>query len=255
MLSRVISRPLVNAIRANARPRVVAPFTRTFTGSSTGFQLNNNNNNNNVQRNQPRQSKQLKPKATVQKRAPFWEANALVDGEFKKLSSSDYKGKFLIMLFYPADFTFVCPTEILAFSDRIEEFRKLGAEVVGISVDNVHSHLAWTNVPRKQGGLGSVNIPLVSDINKEIARDYNVLIPKEGIALRGLFVIDPKGVLRVAHIHDLPIGRSVDETLRVVEAIKFTDEHGEVCPANWKKGDKTIKPDPKGSLEYFNSAN
>ncbi|KAG1055444.1 hypothetical protein G6F35_015931 [Rhizopus arrhizus] len=114
---------------------------------------------------------------------------------------------------------------------------------------------AWTNVPRKQGGLGSINIPLVSDIKKEISTDYNVLIPEEGLALRGLFVIDPKGTLRIANIHDLPIGRSVDETLRVIEAIKFTDEHGEVCPANWTKGEKTIKPDPKGSLEYFGSAN
>ncbi|KAF7731417.1 thioredoxin peroxidase Tpx1 [Apophysomyces ossiformis] len=193
--------------------------------------------------------------ATIQKSAPQWTAQALVNGEITDVSLTDYKGKFLVMLFYPADFTFVCPTEILAFSDRVEEFHKLGAEVVGISVDTVHSHLAWTNVPRKQGGLGNVNIPLVSDIKKEIATRYNVLIPDAGLALRGLFVIDPLGVLRVAHIHDLPIGRSVDETLRVIEAIKFTDEHGEVCPANWRKGDKTIKPNAKESLEYFNAVN
>ncbi|KAI9010920.1 thioredoxin-like protein [Phycomyces nitens] len=193
--------------------------------------------------------------ATVQHAAPQWTGDAVVDGEFKQLSLADYKGKFAVLVFYPADFTFVCPTELLAYSDRIEEFRALGAEVVGISVDNVHSHLAWTNVPRKQGGLGAIQIPLVSDIKKDISADYNVLIPEAGIALRGLFVIDPKGTLRVAHVHDLPIGRSVDETLRIIEAIKFTDEHGEVCPANWKKGDKTIKPNPKGSQEYFESVN
>ncbi|KAI9318578.1 thioredoxin-like protein [Dichotomocladium elegans] len=193
--------------------------------------------------------------ATIQCPAPQWTADAVVDGAFKTLSLSDYKGKFLVMVFYPADFTFVCPTELLAFSDRIDEFRKLGAEVVGISVDNVHSHLAWTNVPRKQGGLGQIQIPLVSDLKKEISMDYNVLIPDAGLALRGLFIIDPKQTLRVAHIHDLPIGRSVDETLRVIEAIQFSDEHGEVCPANWKKGDKTIKPNPKDSQEYFNAVN
>ncbi|KAG0175195.1 Peroxiredoxin-1 [Apophysomyces sp. BC1034] len=193
--------------------------------------------------------------ATVQKSAPHWTAQALVNGEITDVSLTDFKGKFLVMLFYPADFTFVCPTELLAFSDRIADFRKLGAEVVGISVDTVHSHLAWTNVPRKQGGIGAIDIPLVSDIKKEISTRYNVLIPDAGLALRGLFVIDPLGVLRIANIHDLPIGRSVDETLRVIEAIKFTDEHGEVCPANWHKGDKTIKPNAKESQEYFNAVN
>ncbi|KAI8393471.1 thioredoxin-like protein [Radiomyces spectabilis] len=196
-----------------------------------------------------------RPRATIQHAAPQWTADALVQGEFKKLSLADYKNKFVVMVFYPADFTFVCPTELLAFSDRIDEFRALGAEVVGISVDNVHSHLAWTNLPRNKGGLGDIQIPLISDIKKEIATDYNVLIPDAGLALRGLFVIDPKGTLRVAHIHDLPIGRSVDETLRVIEAIKFTDEHGEVCPANWRKGDKTIKANPKDSQAYFEAVN
>ncbi|KAI8969325.1 thiol peroxiredoxin, partial [Mycotypha africana] len=188
--------------------------------------------------------------------APTWKAPALVNGEIKDLSSADYNGKFLVLLFYPADFTFVCPTEIIAFSDRIDEFRKLGAEVVGVSVDNVHSHLAWTNLPRKQGGLGSINIPLVvSDIKRQLATSYNVLTPDRTVALRGLFVIDPKGKLRISTIHDLPIGRSVDETLRVIEAIQFTDKYGEVCPANWKSGEKAIKPDAVGSQEYFNAAN
>ncbi|KAL1925470.1 uncharacterized protein VTP21DRAFT_353 [Calcarisporiella thermophila] len=189
--------------------------------------------------------------AQVQHPAPYWKAKAVVDGEFKVINLNDYKGKFLVMLFYPADFTFVCPTELIAFNDRLEEFKKLNCEVVGISVDNEHSHLAWINTPRKQGGLGKINYPLVSDLTKSISQDYGVLIPESGLALRGLFVIDPKQVVRVMHIHDLPIGRSVDETLRVIEAITFTDKHGEVCPANWKKGDKTIKPNPKDSKEYF----
>ncbi|KAI9251974.1 thioredoxin-like protein [Sporodiniella umbellata] len=234
MFSRVFARPLATTLKAATRPSVAPTVARkSFPSIATSLFSRNI--------------------ATVQHPAPEWKAQSLVEGTFKELSSTDYKGKFLVMVFYPADFTFVCPTELLAFSDRIEEFRQLGAEVVGISVDNVHSHLAWTNVPRKQGGLGDINIPLVSDIKKDISTNYNVLIPEEGLALRGLFVVDPKGVLRIANIHDLPIGRSVDETLRVIEAIKFTDEHGEVCPANWKKGEKTIKPNPKGSLEYFGS--
>ncbi|KAI7906222.1 thioredoxin-like protein [Cokeromyces recurvatus] len=226
-------------------------YTVDSNSNSITTKTNNNNNNNRMNSNNRAQLY----KATVQRPAPLWSAPALVNGEITKLNLSDFKGKFVVMVFYPADFTFVCPTELIAFSDRIEEFKNLGAEVVGISVDNVHSHLAWTNVPRKQGGLGSINIPLVSDIHKRIASSYNVLIPKEGVALRGLFVIDPKGILRIATIHDLPIGRSVDETLRVIEAIQFTDEHGEVCPANWTKGEKAIKPDPKGSQEFFESTN
>ncbi|GAN01950.1 thioredoxin-dependent peroxide reductase, mitochondrial-like isoform 1 [Mucor ambiguus] len=231
---------LNTAVAAAVRPSVMRPAVRASTTSIARFL-----NTNAVEQK----------RATVQHPAPQWSASALVDGEFKELALSDYKGKFVVMVFYPADFTFVCPTELLAFSDRIEEFRQKGAEVVGISVDNVHSHLAWTNLPRKQGGLGSINIPLVSDIKKEISTNYNVLIPEEGLSLRGLFVIDPKGTLRISTIHDLPIGRSVDETLRVIDAIKFTDEHGEVCPANWQQGDATIKPDPKGSQDYFSKAN
>ncbi|KAJ8658508.1 hypothetical protein O0I10_005861 [Lichtheimia ornata] len=247
MLANVARRALTNIPRASAivAPRVatrpLGAVARPAVAAMT--------------RMQPYSTAGAPKTATIQHTAPQWTADAVVDGTFKNLSLSDYKGKFLVMVFYPADFTFVCPTELLAFSDRIEDFRKLGAEVVGISVDNVHSHLAWTNVPRKQGGLGDIKIPLVSDIKKEIATDYNVLIPEAGLSLRGLFVIDPQQKLRVAHIHDLPIGRSVDETLRVIEAIKFTDEHGEVCPANWQKGDKTIKPNHKDSKEYFEAVN
>jgi alkyl hydroperoxide reductase subunit AhpC len=143
------------------------------------------------------------------------------------------------------------PTEIIAFSDRVKEFHDLGAEVVACSTDSQYSHLAWISQTRKEGGLGKMNIPVLSDITKSISRDYGVLIEDAGVALRGLFLVDPKGVLRQITVNDLPVGRSVDETLRLVRAFQFVEEHGEVCPANWQPGTDTIKPDPKGSLDYF----
>eukprot|EP01027_Heterolobosea_sp_BB2_P020985 GEZU01029989.1.p1 GENE.GEZU01029989.1~~GEZU01029989.1.p1 ORF type:complete len:198 (+),score=85.45 GEZU01029989.1:77-670(+) len=194
-------------------------------------------------------------KAFVQRPAPAFTATAVVNGEFKQVSLSDFKGKYFVLFFYPLDFTFVCPSEIVAFSDRVQEFRDIGCEVAAISVDSEYSHLAWINTPRKQGGLGQMNIPIISDITKQISRDYGVLLEDAGVALRGLFIIDDKGILRQITINDLPVGRSVDETLRLIKAFKFTDEHGEVCPANWTPGAATIKPDPKASLEYFNKVN
>jgi len=191
----------------------------------------------------------------VQKPAPAFKAQAVVDGQFKEVSLSDYAGKYVVVYFYPLDFTFVCPTEIIAFSDRIQEFKDIGCEVVGISTDSHFSHLAWVSQPRKQGGLGGLNYPLVSDFNKQISRDYGVLIEEAGIALRGLFIVDPSGVLRQMSINDLPVGRSVDETLRLIKAFQFVEKHGEVCPANWTPDSPTIKPDPKGSLEYFDKVN
>jgi alkyl hydroperoxide reductase subunit AhpC len=153
------------------------------------------------------------------------------------------------------DFTFVCPTEILAFNDALPKFEKLNTTVLGVSTDSHFTHLAWRDRPRKQGGLGEdLKLPLVADKNFKIARDYGVLIEEEGIALRGLFIIDPKGTLRQITVNDLPVGRNVDETLRLVEAFQFTDEHGEVCPAGWQSGGETMKADPKGSLEYFGKA-
>merc|ERR1712093_610668 len=193
--------------------------------------------------------------AQIQKPAPHFAGTAVVDGDFKKISLDDYKGQWLVFFFYPLDFTFVCPTEIIAFSDRVEEFKAIGAEVVGCSVDSEFSHLAWINTPRKQGGLGEMKIPLLSDITKQVSRDYGVLLEDEGISLRGLFIIDPQGTLRQITMNDLPVGRSVDETLRLVQAFQYTDEHGEVCPANWKPGAKTIIPDPENKLKYFNSVN
>jgi alkyl hydroperoxide reductase subunit AhpC len=149
----------------------------------------------------------------------------------------------------------VCPTELIALDERYEDFKKLNTEVIGCSIDSHFSHLGWMNTKRSEGGLGQLKYPLLSDINKNIARDYEVLLEKDGVALRGLFIIDPNGILRQITINDLPIGRSVEESLRLIEALQFVEKHGEVCPANWKKGSKTIKPDPQGSKEYFQAAN
>ncbi len=187
----------------------------------------------------------------VQKTAPEFTADAVVGTEFKSITLSSFKGKWVVLFFYPLDFTFVCPTEITAFSDRYEDFKKLGAEVLGVSVDSKFSHLAWINTERKQGGLGKLNYPLVSDIKKTIASDYGVLLDA-GIALRGLFIINPEGKIQYELVHDLGIGRNVDEVLRVLEAIQTVAKTGEVCPAGWSKGSKTMKPDPTLSKDYFN---
>ncbi|XP_060755033.1 peroxiredoxin-2 [Neoarius graeffei] len=183
--------------------------------------------------------------------APQFKVTAVVDGQFKDVQLSDYRGKYVVLFFYPLDFTFVCPTEIIAFSDHVSEFRKIGCEVLAASTDSHFSHLAWINTPRKQGGLGSMNIPLLADLSQSISRDYGVLKEDEGIAYRGLFVIDDKGILRQITINDLPVGRSVDETLRLVQAFQHTDKHGEVCPAGWKPGSDTIIPDVQKSKEFF----
>ncbi|XP_073134724.1 2-Cys peroxiredoxin BAS1, chloroplastic-like isoform X2 [Henckelia pumila] len=185
--------------------------------------------------------------------APDFEAEAVFDQEFVKVKLSEYIGKkYVILFFYPLDFTFVCPTEITAFSDRYEEFQKLNTEVLGVSIDSVFSHLAWIQTERKSGGLGDLNYPLVSDVTKSISKSYNVLIPDQGIALRGLFIIDKEGIIQHSTINNLGIGRSVDETLRTLQALQYVQENpDEVCPAGWKPGEKTMKPDPKLSKEYF----
>jgi len=187
----------------------------------------------------------------VQKPAPGFTAQAVMaDGSFKELSLSDYQGKHVLLYFYPLDFTFVCPTEIIAFSERIAEFEELGVQVLGASVDSHFSHLAWRNTPRNQGGIGEIRYPLIADLDKQIAADYDVLLDA-GIALRGLFLIDKEGVVRHQVVNDLPLGRSVDEALRMVKALQFFEENGEVCPANWQEGSRTIKPDPSASQEFF----
>ena len=190
--------------------------------------------------------------ALVQKDAPEFSATAVVNGEFKPVKLSDYRGKYVLFFFYPLDFTFVCPTEIIAFSDRIADFEKRNCQVIGCSIDSHFSHLAWVNTPRNKGGLGDLKYPLVADLTKSIAADYGVLL-EGGMALRGLFLIDQKGILRHVTINDLPLGRSVDEAIRVLDALQHFEKHGEVCPADWKPGAMAL--DPKKAGEYFQKAN
>ena len=186
--------------------------------------------------------------------APDFTATAVFDQEFKTIKLSDYRGKYVILFFYPLDFTFVCPTEITAFSDRYAEFSQIGTEVLGVSVDSEFSHLAWIQSDRKSGGIGDLTYPLVSDIKKEISAAYNVLDPEAGVALRGLFIIDKDGVIQHATINNLSFGRSVDETLRTLQAIQHVQSHpDEVCPAGWQPGDQTMVPDPIKSKVFFAS--
>ncbi|KIY72007.1 peroxiredoxin [Cylindrobasidium torrendii FP15055 ss-10] len=190
--------------------------------------------------------------ALIQRPAPTFTAPAVVDGVFEEISLSSYIGKWVVLFFWPLDFTFVCPTEILAFNDALETFKALDTELLGVSTDSQFSHFAWATQPRNAGGLGpDLKLPLIADRNMKISRDYGVLLEEEGVAFRGLFIIDPKGILRQITVNDMPVGRSVDETLRLVKAFQFTEKYGEVCPANWKEGGETMKADPKGSLEYF----
>ncbi len=189
--------------------------------------------------------------AFVSAPAPDFSAEAYVNGDFKKVSLADFKGRKLVLFFYPLDFTFVCPTEILAFADRLEEFTKRQTGVVGVSVDSKFTHAAWAQVDRKDGGIKGVGFPLLSDLNKKIAADYGVLIEGPGIALRGLFIINKDGVLKHATINHLDLGRNIDEVLRVVDAIDYSEQHGEVCPANWKKGEKAMKPTADSLKQYM----
>ena len=187
----------------------------------------------------------------VTKHAPEFTAQAVLpDGSIADLALSDYRGKYVVLFFYPLDFTFVCPSEILAFDQQVEEFKARGAEVIGVSVDSVYTHFAWRETPVARGGIGRIGYPLVADLNKNIARAYGVL-HDESVALRGLFLIDREGVVRHAVINDLPLGRNVDEALRMVDALQFAEECGEVCPANWQKGQRGMKPTAAGVAEYL----
>ncbi|KAI4454605.1 thioredoxin peroxidase [Holotrichia oblita] len=183
--------------------------------------------------------------------APNFKGIAVLNGCFKEISLDDYKGRYLVLFFYPLDFTFVCPTEITSFSDNLEEFEKINVEVLACSTDSEYTHLAWTSTPRNKGGLAGVKIPILSDKSMSIAKSYGVLDDQSGVAFRGVFIIDAKGILRHISVNDFPVGRCVGEILRLVRAFQYTDEFGEVCPANWKPGGKTMKPDPVNSQEYF----
>ena len=184
--------------------------------------------------------------------APDFVATAVMaDDSFdEQFSLSSLRGKHLVLFFYPLDFTFVCPSEILAFNRKVEEFNKKDCQLIGISVDSHFTHLAWKETEIEKGGIGNVQYPLVSDIKKEIARAYGVL-HDGSVALRGLFLIDKEGVVRHAVVNDLPLGRNVDEALRMLDALRFTEEHGEVCPANWHEGEEAMKPTAEGVANYL----
>ncbi|MEC4679006.1 MAG: peroxiredoxin [Nitrospirota bacterium] len=188
----------------------------------------------------------------VNQEAPDFTEKAVVDGQVvNEFKLSDQRGKYVVLFFYPLDFTFVCPTELHAFQGKLEEFKKRNVEVIGVSTDSWFSHLAWLNTPKNQGGIEGVTYPLVSDFNKTISKSYDVLFEGLGAAYRGLFLIDKKGVVQHQVVNNLPLGRSVGEVLRMVDALQFTEEHGEVCPADWKEGDKSMKPTDAGLKEYF----
>ncbi|KAM8928107.1 thioredoxin-dependent peroxide reductase, mitochondrial-like [Lycaon pictus] len=191
----------------------------------------------------------------VTQHAPYFKGTAVVNREFKDLTLDDFKGRYLVLFFYPLDFTFVCPTEIVAFSDKAKEFHDVNCDVAAVSVDSHFTHLAWINALQKNGSLGHMNIALLSDLTKQISREYGVLLEGPGIALRGLFITDPNGVIKHLSVNDLPVGRSVEETLCLVKAFHFVETHGEVCPANWIPDSPIIKPDPSASKEYFEKVN
>ncbi|EPZ52263.1 peroxiredoxin [Bacteriovorax sp. BAL6_X] len=192
------------------------------------------------------------PTSLVSKAAPEFKGNAVVNGEIKEISLSDFKGKWKVLFFYPLDFTFVCPTEITAFSDKVQLFKDLNCEVIACSVDSAFSHLAWTKQSRNEGGLGDINFPILEDLTKEVSKSYGALMPSGDVAFRATYIIDDNNIVQHVSINNLSVGRNVEEVARLVDGYQFTAKHGEVCPAGWTKGADTMKPDPKGSQEYFN---
>jgi len=190
-------------------------------------------------------------KAFVQKLAPFFKSQAYFKG-FQNVSLDQFKGNYLVLFFYPLDFTFVCPTEIIKFSEKAKAFRQIKCEVLGCSVDSIYTHMEYVKKPRKDGGLGELDIPLMSDLDKKISSDYGVLLDG-GVSLRGTFIIDGKSILRHIGMNDLPVGRNVDEVYRLVQGYQYADSHGEVCPASWKPGDATMVPnhDDKKTQNYW----
>jgi len=189
----------------------------------------------------------------VGKKAPDFTANAVLgNNEIAVLTlSKAVKGKYAVLFFYPLDFTFVCPSELLAFDHRLAEFKKRGVEVIGVSIDSQFTHLAWKNTPVESGGIGQVGYPLVADVKHEICRAYDVEVEAAGVALRGSFLIDKAGVVRHQVVNDLPLGRNVDEMLRMVDTLQFTEKHGEVCPTGWKEGQEGMQPSTAGVAKYL----
>jgi alkyl hydroperoxide reductase subunit AhpC len=191
--------------------------------------------------------------ATVRVQKPvedFEEVALLPDGSFGTFKLSDFKGKYVVLFFWPLDFTFVCPTEILAFNAVADQLSSMNCQLVGCSIDSEFTHLAWTNTPINKGGIGKVKFPIIADKTHKLAKAFGVETD-DGVALRGMFIISNEGVLRQMTVNDLPVGRNAEEAVRLVQAFQFTDENGEVCPANWKPGAKTMKADPVGSQDYF----
>ncbi|MCP3689515.1 MAG: peroxiredoxin [Gammaproteobacteria bacterium] len=187
----------------------------------------------------------------VTKQAPEVTAMAVMpDNSFAEISLTDYKGKYVVLFFYPLDFTFVCPSEIIAFDHRLQEFKDRGVEVIGVSIDSHFSHLAWKNTDINNGGIGNVQYPLIADIDKSVTTAFDVLTGP-GIALRGSFLIDKDGVVQHQVVNNLPLGRNIDEMLRMVDALQFTEEHGEVCPAGWSKGKAGMTGTTEGVAQYL----
>jgi len=189
----------------------------------------------------------------VTRQAPDFTAPAvLADGSItENFRLSDLRGKYVVLFFWPLDFTFVCPSEIIAHDNRYQQFKERGVELVGVSIDSEFTHHAWRNTPVDKGGIGEVQFPIVADKRHEICQAYGVEHPEAGVALRGSFLIDRDGVVQHQVVNNLPLGREVDEMLRVVDALQFTEEHGEVCPAGWRKGQAGMKPDAEGVASYL----
>ena len=191
----------------------------------------------------------------VSKPAPQFTAEAVVDDEIKKISLSDYEGKNKILVFYPADFSFICPTELFAFQEKVEEFNKRNAVILAISVDQVYTHQKWLEIPRNQGGVQGISYPLISDVKKEISRAYGTLHEEQGNAFRGVFIIDKNNIVQAATIYNESVGRDISEVLRVLDAVLFAQEHGQVCPANWHKGQNGMDATQDGLKEYLKDQN
>lgn len=187
----------------------------------------------------------------VSQPAPEFTAEAVIQQQIESIRLKDFRGRYVVLFFWPMDFTFVCPTEICAFSDAAAQFAERNAVLIGVSTDSAYTHLAWQRKPRKEGGVGDVAFPMVADANHAISRAFGVLLEEQGVALRGLFLIDRDGVVRHMLVNDLPLGRSVDEALRMVDALQHYEEHGEVCPANWHRGQDAMVADPEASRSYF----
>ncbi|MEB8486861.1 peroxiredoxin [Acidithiobacillus ferriphilus] len=199
------------------------------------------------------QQRRITMAVLVGKAAPDFVAPAVMadNGINENFQLSQYiKGKYAVLFFYPLDFTFVCPSEILAFNNRLNDFKSRNTEVIACSVDSQFTHLAWKNTPEEKGGIGHIKLPMVADLSKSIARNYDVLLNDE-VALRGSFLIDREGVVRHEVINDLPLGRNIDEMLRMVDALQFSEEHGEVCPAQWEKGKAGMKPTSEGVADFL----